>query len=99
MASYEELVDLYQDEELKDKVLGSVAISADTIRLEDPSTTNHANRLVWALAATKEPKIKRDEIMLLVLAINEAATVQNIKEALDSKIQTDVDSVIDFFAV
>lgn len=83
---------------LFDKIIAAVLKAADTIYNEDPGTTNHANRLIWARQAFEDPKAKAQELYGAVLAANSSASVVQIEQALDSAIESNINAVIDLFA-
>ena len=99
MATYTELKQLFSDEELRDKVDVAIIIAADTIRGEDVGTTYHAERLVWAKTAFASPRSKSDEMLMAILAVNSSASVEQITEASDATIQSQVDAVVNMFTV
>lgn len=99
MATYLELRSLLRGEsDLTQKVETAVIIAADTINSESGATGNHTNRLVWAKQALANWASKASDILPAVIAANSGATVANIRNASDSAIQSNVDSVIDLFA-
>ena len=48
MATYTELYDLHNYTDLINKVAVACVVAAEVVHDEDPGTTNHANRLLWA---------------------------------------------------
>ena len=98
MATYLELVGAARDSDLQDKVLAAVSVGAITIHNEDPVTTNHANRLLWAKATLSGPSDAAAAMLRAVLAINESASLGSILGATDAAIQANVDSAVDLFA-
>ena len=99
MASYAELYDLFTTEsEVRNKVSIAVAVAADTIFNENPATTNHTNRLIWAKQALQNPLGKAAEMFPSLLAQNKDAAVSAIMGASDATIQSNVDGSIDLFA-
>ncbi len=98
MATYLELFDLQNNDDLLHKVTTAIAVAADTIRSEAAGTTNHANRLVWAEKALADPKALTDQVLWAVLAANNGATTGNIIGASDAAIQSNVDDVVDVLA-
>lgn len=99
MATYTELYDFRHKSELLNKISAAVAIQADVIRQETAQTANHANRLVWAKEAFKNPESKAQEMIWGILAVNKSATVQQITEATDATILSNVASLVDSFAL
>lgn len=98
MATYAELFDLLNDAALRNKVAVAVMIAADTVRQEDPGTTNHANRLLWAKDALTNPKTMAQRMYPALLAVNNTLTVAQIQGATDAGIQSTVNNAIDIFA-
>lgn len=98
MATYAELYDLQNENEILHKVAVAAAVAAETIRTEDPATPNHANRLLWAGLAFADPIAVSGQFLWAVLAANKDATVTNILSATDVAIQANVDAVVDIFA-
>ena len=99
MATLEELYSLNADGALLNKITAAMIIAAYDITAEDPGTTNHAERIVWAKSAFMAPKQKAQEMLYYLLGANSAATVGNISGANDAAIQTAVNSAVNFFAV
>jgi len=98
MATYAELRQLFTDGDLRNKVDVAVIIAAEAIRTEDPGTTNHANRLLWAKAAFASPRGKSEEMLMALLAANKDASVATIQGVTDAALQTKVDAAVDVFA-
>ena len=98
MATYAELLGFFADDDLRNKVLVAVIVAADTILNEDAGTTNHANRLIWAKGAYANPTQEAKRMTMAVLAANKSATVQQITDAGDSTVQTNVDAAVNLFA-
>lgn len=98
MASYTELFDLIQDSDLRNKVAVAVGVAADTIRVEDAGTANHANRVIWAKGAFSDPMAEAEKMLWAVVSANSGQTIANIQGASDVSIQTNVDAVVDIFA-
>ena len=99
MASYSELDEAGRNPVLRDKVRAAIAIAADTIRLESTGTANHAERLAWAQTAVTQISSELMKFMPLVLAANKTAALSAIVGASDTAIQSNVDALVDFFAV
>ena len=98
MATYTELRNLFNNSELKNRVSVACIVAAETIRGEDTATTNHANRLLWAKQAFKNPNGVSSEMLMALLAANKDAEVAAIEGATDAVIQTKVDAAVDLFA-
>ena len=97
MASYMELRNLFSSD-IKNKVEVACIVAAEAIRSEDPATTNHANRLLWAKAAFANPGGMSNQMLMALLAANKDATVAQITGASDAAIQAKVDAAVDVFA-
>ena len=98
MATYAELEDRFNDPALKTKVRVAVIVAAQTIFEEDPGTTNHANRLLWAKRAYEQTEAEALTMLKAVLAANKDATTGQIDGASDATVQSAVDAVVDLFA-
>ncbi len=98
MATYNELFDLLNNSELRNKISVAVGVSAETIRTELATVPNHTNRLIWSQDAFKNPQRIAREVMWSVIIANRTATVAQILAATDAAIQTNVDDVVDHFA-
>lgn len=98
MATYAELYDVQNENELLHRIVVATAIAAETIRTEAPATPNHANRLLWAALAFANPIVVSRQLLWAVLAANIHVTVENIVGATDAAIQANIDAVVDIFA-
>ena len=98
MATYIELKTLFSYSDLQDKVEVACIVAAETIRAENSSVDNHANRLIWAKKAFASPMTVRNEMLAALLAANKDQDVGNIIGASDTAIQTKVDAAVDVFA-
>ena len=98
MATYQELLSLFNETALKNKITVAVIVAAEAIRTEDPATTNHANRLTWAKAAFENPTSQASKMLMALLAANKDATVSAITSVTDANLQAQVDAAVDVFA-
>ena len=98
MATYLELRQVSTDSDLQDKVTVAITVAANAILNEDPGTSNHANRLIWAKDAFNNPRGLMPGVMAAVISANKDAIVANILGASDATIQTAVDAAVDLFA-
>lgn len=93
------LIDVYNlksNAEFKAKVAAAVAKAANDILNEDPGTTNHADRVVWAKVAMKDAESTAEQMLWSVV---QNATIQtNGLNSSDNDIQFVVNSNIDNFA-
>lgn len=100
MATYIELYDLMQsDAALANRISVACFIAAEAIRVESPSTANHAERLVWMKSVFANPKAESQRMLAAVLAANKDATKAQIQAATDATIQTAVNAAVNAFAV
>lgn len=98
MATYTELRGLINDPTLKDKISVALLIAAETIRTEDPQTTNHANRVKWAKKVLQDPDGNADDMLRALLAQNASLTVAQIQGVTDANLQTAVNNAVNLFA-
>ena len=98
MATYDELLQANANTGLINKVRVAVVVSATNIMGEATSTVNHANRLLWAKLVFANPADMGMRMMWPVLAQNRALTLAQIIGAIDSDVQTAVDSAVNVFA-
>ena len=78
------------------QVAGGCLMAAKDIIEEDPGTTNHANRVIWAEEAQENPKAKAREMLTKV--IENATMAADVEGAVDNDVQFVVNSLIDTFA-
>ena len=98
MAAYEDLRGLFGHGELRPTVEVACIVAAEAIRNESPSTDNHANRMIWAKAAFRNPSSIRDQMLMALIAANKDASVETIVGVSDAALQTLVDAAVDVFA-
>jgi len=98
MATYIELRQLFGQGDLLNKIEVACVIAAEAVRTEDAGTTNHANRLIWAKRTFSSPRGVAEQMMMAILAANNALSVAQITGSSDSAIQTKVDAAVDLFA-
>lgn len=98
MATYLEVADMERNQDLLDRVKVACWVQADTIRTEDVGTANHANRLIWAAEVLKDGQVWASRMLKGVLAANIDATVNQIQNATDTAILTNVAALVDVFA-
>lgn len=99
MATYTELAQLYSVGTLREIVRVAVVDAALTIIGEDQGTANHAARYVWAAKAIASPDGEATRFLMGILVANKAATVAQIQSATDSAVQSNVDALVDAFAL
>lgn len=98
MATYTELYGLHNDSALKNRVSVACIVAAEVVMNEDPVTTNHANRLLWAAAVLASPQAEATRMYWALLAANKDMTVENIQAATDAQIQIQTEAHINLFA-
>lgn len=98
MASYQELFDVSSNTALLNRITAAVAIQAEAVRVENPATTNHANRLIWAKEAFSDPAGMAKRMMWAILAQNVAFSQAQILAANDAAVLTAVANAVDVFA-
>ena len=98
MATYAELLQAAENEALNKRVRVACIVAAEVIRSENPATTNHANRLLWAKAVFSNPGDAAQKMLWAALAQNRAMTLAQITGADDVAVQNAVNSAVDVFA-
>jgi len=98
MATYKELFDLRTDPLLRQRVGVACTVAAETIRLENPATANHANRLLWAVAVYNDPSTEALRMHVALLAQDVPFTVAQITTATDAVVLAAVLVLVDMFA-
>ncbi len=95
MALYLDLYDLSDNPALLTRIAVAVSVAGEAIRVENPATTNHAARMVWAKAALQNPLEEARKIVWSILAQNKAASTAQIIGADDATVQAAVNNTID----
>lgn len=98
MASYEEIYNMSQEEGFRQRVTSAVADVANDVRLEDAGTPNHAERLVWASAAMRNPNDMVYDVIYGVLIANKAYSQEQILNSTDVQIAESVAALVNLFA-
>lgn len=103
MAIYDDLIPFFDNGPLKRKVGFSMISVANDIREEDPGTTNHDNRVIWAKKVLSQLKVnlggeELDKILWLILAENSDLTIAQISSATDAVVKGQVETMINFVA-
>jgi hypothetical protein len=97
MATYAELLTLWNDSALFNKIRVAVIVAAEKIRVESEATTKHAERLAWAKGAIQNPDVAAQVMLNAVLAQNAGVALAAITGATDAQVQTAVDNAVAFF--
>lgn len=95
MATYQEMYDLTHNQPLLQRVMAAVAVLAETIRGEAPTTTNHAERMRWAQGALRNVDGTARSLMWVVIAQSRTFTAAQIEGASDAAVQTAVNSAVE----
>lgn len=90
MATYLELRNLFNDGDLKNKVITATVVAAKELLGGTPT----ANDRAWASSVLANPKGESSKALMTVLAENKALDVSAIQGATDAGIQAQVDSVV-----
>lgn len=101
MATYAELLDIATSSSggtLQQKIKVAVVVACETIRTESAGTTNHANRLIWAINTLRDPDAAARSMVWAVLAQNAAASAATITGASDATVQSAVNAAVDLLA-
>jgi hypothetical protein len=102
MATYFELLQASDDDNLKRKLRVAVLIAAEKIRREVPAA-NSPNRLAWARGVFKNAEPYAQALMPVVLAKAQvdmpAITLAQLVGATDADVQNAVDVAVNLFAV
>jgi len=91
------LIDIYNQyvtnsSKLKCQMFGAVLVAANDIRNEAPETTNHAERLAWAVATEQNPNAAVSTFLCGMLANPTIAA--ELDTAPDSDVQFVINSLI-----
>jgi hypothetical protein len=78
------------------RVAGACLEAAGDIRVEDPGTSNHANRIIWMNEVHADALIKGRDMLPRIL--DNATVALNPEAATDNDIQFVVNSLINEFA-
>jgi len=92
MASYQELFDLKRDSALRNKIAVACVKKAQTLM---DGATPTANQITWSSNALENPIQMADKIMHYVIAANSTANANQISNATDAAIQSNVNAAAD----
>lgn len=98
MATYIEIFDLASNAALRNRVTIACLVAAQAVVVENASTTNHANRLLWAKDVFVDPLGMGQKMLMACLAANAGLTVAQITSAADAALLTAVQNAINVFA-
>lgn len=89
MATYIELYDLLNNSELKNRVLAATVVAAYSLLAGTPDAKDRA----WFAAVMANPKGEGMKAFRAVLAANAGLSVASVKEASDSAILSEVETI------
>lgn len=104
------LVDVYrwatpadpQNQDLKKQLAAAIAIAAVQVLSEATSTTNHANRILWAKRAIATANAPHDMALQMIWGVMANVAIQNEITASgtvpDGDMQFTVNSLVDTYA-
>lgn len=95
MATYIELRNLYDDDDLKNKLDVATMITANNLLSGTPTVDQQK----WAAYVFGNVRTESSKALMAVLATNNNLTVAQIQTATDNGIQTAVDAVADALVV
>lgn len=98
MATYTEIFNLGSNSELRNRVTVACLIAAQAVMVELATTTNHANRLLWAKDVFSDPQGMGQKMLMAALAANAGLTVAQITAATDAALLATVQGAINLFA-
>jgi len=106
MATYLELRNLFNDAALMNRTQAGVVIAgwgvmndpANYPSAVGPNTATEEQRVTWGVDALHRTETKVPLVLKAVLAQNKTATVDQIKNATDAVLQTNIDATVDALA-
>ena len=78
------------------QVAGACMVASRDIKNEDPGTTNHTDRLIWA--ASVDENAKSMAVSMLVDVLSNTTIAADVDGATDTDVQFVVNSLIDTYA-
>lgn len=91
MATYTEIRNLFNDNDLNEKVTVAIVISANNLLTGTETSAQKA----WVAQVFANPITEAKKAVMAVLAENSSLTVAQIQGASDAAIQTNVDAIVD----
>lgn len=98
MATYAELYQLINNNDLLDKIQVAAIVAAHGIVGTQTPPANQSQREKWAVQVFSSPRSVANKLVPFVLAANKGAATAQITGAADTAIQANVDAAIDLFA-
>ena len=90
MALYIDLRNLFADDTLKNRVDVAVIVAASGLLAGAPTLDEQK----WAAAVLNSPRTESRKAFMAVIAANKSATIEQILNANDTALQTNVDEVV-----
>ena len=90
MATYVELRNIFSNDELSNRVDIAVIIAANNLLSGTPTINDQK----WAAHVFSKPRVEGEKALMAVIATNNTATVEQITGALDSTLQTAVNTAV-----
>ncbi len=98
MANYNSLYEISDNGQINARFLMAVIIAAEKVRVENPITPNHTNRIAWVRSVISNPRDEAKRAVWLWVAKNRALTLAQFNTLNDADIQADLDSFVDILA-
>ncbi len=98
MATYNELLTLATDSDLIARTRVACVVAAYDVGVEVDTTPNHAARVEWSKRVFSNPEFEASRMLWILLAMNKALTVAQIKAVSDEDLQTAVDGAVNILA-
>lgn len=98
MATYDELRSAFQDPTLRNHIeVGALDVANDVLAEAD-ATTNHANRIAYAFQVVDNTPSEALRLLKIILLLNKSATLNDIINASEAAIKTNIENVWNEFA-
>jgi len=98
MANYDEIRGLFDDSGLTNRLTVAIVVAAESVRVEDVTTANHAERLTWAKNAFANPEPEAKRALKSLVASNKSMNITAIKTVSDTAIQSQVNTLVNMLA-
>jgi hypothetical protein len=98
MATLLELYNIRANSSLQNRIVQGAMLVAQEIIDEAPATTNHVNRVKWAVAVMKAPDGWGDILLRVLVAKNPTLTIVQLTGVTDEALLTALRTVVNTFA-
>lgn len=105
MTDYKDIRKMYTNAAMRDRVAVAIAVAADKIRTEKDSDGGfardpkaRARRVAWAKAVLGKTETQVNRFWQAILASNHKKDITEIAGWTDEAVQTEVESLVDFFS-